>query len=155
MMQYVGPVAEPAPTSTPAPVPTGPQPAFGGDCATVASEEVVSEATGGAVTLRHASDGIDQWLGHAAVQSLGGIQCAWDPAEGSGVWVAVLPAAAVGETLIAERSADLPYCYGGDDGLGTQHACAFGELTGGVLDEQQHSGVPCRSTFPVRHERSS
>jgi hypothetical protein len=42
----------------------------------------------------------------------------------------VLPAAAVGEALIAEQSADLPYCYGGDAGLGTQYACAFGELTG-------------------------
>lgn len=124
------PVAEstPAPTSTPGP--TGPQLAFGGDCSVVATEDVVGAATGGAVTLRAASTGIDQWLGEAAVQSLGGIQCGWDPAEGQGAWVVVLPAAAVGEALIAERSADLPYCYGSDAGFGVQEACAFAELIG-------------------------
>lgn len=96
----------------------------------VATEDVVGAATGGAVTLRARSAGIDQWLGEAAVQSLGGIQCAWDPAQGLGVWVAVLPAAAVGEALIAENNADLPWCYDSDGGFGTQEACAFGELLG-------------------------
>lgn len=121
-------VVEPIPTPTQ--LPSGPQSAFGGDCSLVATPDVVAAATGGAVTLRAASAGIDHRPGEASVQALGGIQCAWDPAEGSGVWVAVLPAAAVGETLIAEQSEDLPYCYGGDDGFGMQEACAFGELVG-------------------------
>lgn len=130
---------EPTPTITAEPRPTPdvvvpavalpvmPLSAFGGDCSVVATDAEVSAATGGAVTATpYSGDDMPDWV----VQSLGGIRCAWGPADANGVWVTVIPVAAAGQDVVDEASDGEPSCYGGYVDAGYQDACSFSTTVG-------------------------
>lgn len=104
-----------------------PAAALDGDCSVVATDSEVAAATGGPVTATpYPGDHMPDWT----VLGLGGIRCAWAPESGSGVWVTVIPIAAVGQAVIDDAGSSEPYCYGSDSGFGPQDACSFSTAVG-------------------------
>jgi hypothetical protein len=109
------------------PIATAPSIAFDGDCAAAATVGEVSDATGGVVTPWTGSPSA---RGDRAIRSLGGIRCGWSPHTGSGVWVTVIPIAAVEQAIIDDESDGQPFCYGSYVGEDEQGACSFSTTVG-------------------------
>ncbi|MEL4318843.1 hypothetical protein WJX64_07510 [Leifsonia sp. YIM 134122] len=141
--------AAPAPRPTPitaAPavsVPAMPRAAFKADCTVVATDAEVSDAIGGPVVAEpYSGDVMPDWM----VQSLGGIRCAWTPADGIGAWVTVIPVAAAGQDIVDDAGDGEPACYGGEFDAGYQDACSFSTTVGewwyaGVVYTAPDSGI--------------
>jgi hypothetical protein len=111
-------VAEPAHSSTPAAAPTptpkatssatqaretgleAPQQVFGGECASLFSDEELSAALGAPMSV---NTNVERDLGHypdpiqSTVEQIGGIQCSWSSPTKSGIWlwVFVFPLGAI------------------------------------------------------------
>lgn len=114
------------PTAEPTVLPR-PNLAFGGDCAAIFADGELSPLVGTDVVLSPA-----QTPGRAsAVEVLGGTSCTWADASGAQlVWLTVIPATGLDE-IIADASADQPWCYGSDEVAAEEGTCSFSTVVDG------------------------